>query len=52
MSPELIRQKLLASVIAIADEENYSGLNEEIKGMKSLSRNSKIINIGKAGRVT
>ena len=36
-SPEVIKQELLTSVIEIADEEDYLGLNEEVKNAKSFS---------------
>ena len=36
-SPEAIQQELLASIIEIADEEAYLGLNEE----KKVGRNQK-----------
>ena len=34
MSPEAIKQELLASIIEIADEEDYSVLNREVKNAK------------------
>ena len=36
-SPEVIKQELLTSIIEIADEEDYLGLNEEVKNAKSFS---------------
>ena len=34
---EVIKQELLTSIIEIADEEDYLGLNEEAKNAKSFS---------------
>ena len=34
---EVIKQELLTSIIEIADEEDYLGLNEEVKNAKSFS---------------
>ena len=65
--PKAIKQELLASIIKIANEEDYSGLNEVVKNMKEskkaisiikkyeklpIGENRKIINIvGKQGEL-
>ena len=39
----MIRQELLASIIGIVDEEDYSGLNEEVKNAKKPEKVTSLI---------